>query len=69
MADIETVFIVTGERYAFTSSSLIRQVAAMGGDLDRLRTIVPDLVIERLQAMRERPDNPLARMAHDDTVD
>src|SRR6185503_9127526 len=30
VADIETVFIVTGEAYAFTSSSLIRKVAAMG---------------------------------------
>ena len=34
VADIETVFVVTGEAYAFTSSSLIRQIAALGGDLD-----------------------------------
>jgi pantetheine-phosphate adenylyltransferase len=55
VADIETVFIVTGESYAFTSSSLIRQVAAMGGPLQRLRPIVPALVIERLEAMRLDP--------------
>ena len=30
VADIETVFIMTGESYAFTSSSLIRQIAAGG---------------------------------------
>src|SRR4029453_12915376 len=57
-ADIETGFIVTGEAYAFTSSSLIRQVAAMGGSLDRLKSIVPGIVIERLRAMRDDPDNP-----------
>ncbi|MHC4909420.1 MAG: pantetheine-phosphate adenylyltransferase, partial [Planctomycetota bacterium] len=34
VADVETVFIVTGEQFAFTSSSLIRQIAAMGGSLD-----------------------------------
>jgi len=31
VADMETVFIITGEQYAFTSSSLIRQIAALGG--------------------------------------
>ena len=69
VADIETVFIVTGEAYAFTSSSLIRQVAAMGGSLDRLKSIVPGIVIERLRKMREDPDNPLSRLAHDELVE
>ena len=41
VAGIETVFIVTGEKFAFTSSSLIKQVAALGGSLDRLDSIVP----------------------------
>ena len=39
VADIETLFIVTGEQFAYTSSSLIRQIAALGGSLDRLRDI------------------------------
>lgn len=69
VADIETVFIVTGEAYAFTSSSLIRQVAAMGGSLDRLKSIVPKIVIERLRAMRKDPKNPLGRLAHDQLVE
>ena len=43
VADIETVFVVTGEAYAFTSSSLIQQIAALGGPLDRLKNIVPAL--------------------------
>lgn len=33
---IETVFIMTNPQYAFTSSSLIRQIAAMGGDVSAL---------------------------------
>lgn len=65
VADIETVFVVTGEAFAFTSSSLIRQVAALGGDLDRLGGIVPTLVIERLKAMQSDPNSPLASIAAD----
>src|SRR6185295_16048066 len=63
VADIETVFIVTGEAYAFTSSSLIRQVAAMGGPLDKLKTTVPALVIERMKLKRDDPAHPLSRLA------
>jgi pantetheine-phosphate adenylyltransferase len=69
VADIETVFIVTGEAYAYTSSSLIRQIAALGGSLDRLGTIVPPLVVERLRQMRGDPDNPLQRLAEDANVE
>lgn len=69
VADIETVFIVTGEAYAFTSSSLIRQIAGLGGDLDRLSTIIPPLVIDRLRELRNDPKNPLGRLAHDQHVD
>ena len=65
VADIETVFIVTGEEYAFTSSGLIRQIAGLGGDLDRLRNMVPDLVIDRLRELQVSPDSPLHRMARD----
>jgi len=69
VADIETVFIVTGEQFAFTSSSLIRQVAALGGPLERLRPIVPEMVIQRLRLMREDPNNPLGRLAQDQLVE
>jgi pantetheine-phosphate adenylyltransferase len=69
VADIETVFVVTGEAYAFTSSSLIRQIAAMGGALDRLATIVPPVVIERLAALRDDPANPLSRLRLEHGVD
>lgn len=46
---IETVFIMTGDEYALTSSSLIRQVVALGGDVQSLSTVLPSLVIERLR--------------------
>jgi len=69
VADIETVFIVTGEQFGFTSSSLIRQVAALGGDLDRLTTIVPQLVLDRIKTKMASPDNPLKHMVQDAHVE
>jgi phosphopantetheine adenylyltransferase len=33
---VETVFIMTGDQYALTSSSLIRQVVSLGGDINAL---------------------------------
>lgn len=69
VADVETVFIVTGESYAFTSSGLIRQVAGLGGDVDRLRHIVPGLVIDRLRQLQANPDSALHRMARDTHID
>lgn len=69
VADIETVFVITGESYAFTSSALIRQVAALGGSIDRLASIIPPLVIERMKAKASDPGNPLAGMAKDAHID
>lgn len=43
---IETVFILTGEQYGFTSSTLIRQIASLGGDLSNL---IPENVHNRLK--------------------
>lgn len=47
VAGVETVFIVTNPEYAFTSSSLIKQVARMGGDVSKL---VPPQVLAHLRA-------------------
>lgn len=69
VADMETIFIFTAEQYAFTSSSLIRQIAAMGGPLERLSKILPPVVLEQLKIKREDPDNPLIRMARDQHID
>lgn len=40
-ADIETVFVMASEEYTFVSSSLIREIAGMGGDVSAL---VPNAV-------------------------
>ena len=46
VAGIETVFIMTSSEYGFTSSTLIREVASLGGDVSNL---VPENVVKRLK--------------------
>ena len=46
---VETVFIMTGDQYALTSSSLIRQVVSLGGDIGALGGLLPTIVIEALR--------------------
>src|SRR5207249_9334474 len=46
---VETVFIMTGDQYALTSSSLIRQVVSLGGDVKQLAAVLPDNVVKRLR--------------------
>ncbi len=46
VAGIETVFIMTAEQYGFTSSTLIREVAALGGDVSNL---IPKTIYARLR--------------------
>ncbi len=48
VGNVETVFIMTGDQYALTSSSLIRQVVMLGGDANQLSPLVPDSVVSRL---------------------
>jgi pantetheine-phosphate adenylyltransferase len=61
---VDTVFIMTGDQYALTSSSLIRQVISLGGDIRQLRGLLPGLVIQRLRALKRPirlsadPDSP-----------
>ena len=38
---VETVFLITADRYSFVSSSLIRETARLGGDVDEL--VHPDV--------------------------
>lgn len=65
VADIETVFMITGEEFAYTSSSLIKQITALGGSLDGLTSIVPPQVLKALAEKRLDPKNPLGRLAKD----
>jgi pantetheine-phosphate adenylyltransferase len=46
VAGIETIFIMTSEQYGFTSSTLIREVASLGGNLSNL---IPPNIYKRLK--------------------
>ena len=64
VADIETVFIMSGENFGFTSSSLIRQIAA-GGELDRLNKLLPPVVIEALKQKKKEMGADFRSIASD----
>jgi pantetheine-phosphate adenylyltransferase len=51
VAGIETIFVMTSEQYGFTSSTLIREVASLGGDLSNL---IPQNVQQRLEGRFSR---------------
>lgn len=57
VAGIETVFVMTSEQYGFTSSTLIREVASLGGDLSNL---IPENVHKRLRERFKKRRSPLA---------
>jgi pantetheine-phosphate adenylyltransferase len=66
VGEVETVFIMTGDQYALTSSSLIRQIVSLGGDIRQLRGVLPETVIQRLQKLQKEgrglgpsPDAPI----------
>jgi len=48
VADVETVFVMSDESFGFTSSTLIKQIAA-GGEIDRLGRMLPRPVIDALK--------------------
>ena len=58
VAGVETVFIMTSAEYAFISSSLIREIARMGGDVS---TLVPAQVLGHIRPGRDEgaPDGNL----------
>jgi len=49
VAGLETAFVVAGQSFAYTSSSLIKQIAALGDDLTKLESMVPPRVVEALR--------------------
>jgi pantetheine-phosphate adenylyltransferase len=46
LAKVETLFVTTNPQYSFLSSSLVKEIAMYGGDVDGL---VPDQVLGRLR--------------------
>lgn len=60
VAGIETVFIMTSEEFGYVSSTLVRQIALLGGDVSKL---LPPSVFHRLRKKLDkkahRADNDL----------
>lgn len=49
VGDVETVFLMTSDQHALTSSTLIKQVVDLGGHgTQRLNRLVPERVLEKL---------------------
>ena len=44
--EIETVFLMTGLRWVFLSSSILKEAAVHGGDIEGM---VPEIVFQKLQ--------------------
>ncbi|MCC7387266.1 MAG: pantetheine-phosphate adenylyltransferase [Phycisphaerales bacterium] len=62
VAGLETAFVVAGQSFAYTSSSLIRQITALGRDLTQLESMVPPLVIEALLKKKQARHPVLERL-------
>lgn len=68
VGEVETAFIMTGDQFALTSSSLIRQIVGLGGDVRSLSGILPAVVIAKLREKQQRgglnvemgPDAPVS---------
>lgn len=64
VANLETAFVVAGQSFAYTSSSLIRQITAMGADVSgALSSMVPPLVIEKLREKKKQGHPALERLS------
>lgn len=46
VAGIETVFVMTSEEYGYVNSTIVRQLALLGGDVSKL---IPETVYQRLR--------------------
>lgn len=46
VAGIETVFVMTSEEFGFVNSTMVREVAVLGGDVSKL---IPSLVFDKVK--------------------
>ncbi|MBA2574237.1 MAG: pantetheine-phosphate adenylyltransferase [Nocardioidaceae bacterium] len=54
LSGVETIFVPTSPQWSFVSSSLVKEIARSGGDVDQL---VPSEVLDRLtRRLRSGPD-------------
>ncbi|NIA07378.1 MAG: pantetheine-phosphate adenylyltransferase [Actinobacteria bacterium] len=54
VAGVETIFIMSSEQYAHLSSSLIKEVATLGGDIS---AFLPPPIIKRVKAKFDQHNN------------
>ena len=47
---IETIFLMTSDKYALISSSLVKQIVQLGGDQSRVERLVPENVAAAMAA-------------------
>lgn len=52
-SDIETIFLMTAESYSFLSSTIVREISRLGGDVS---SMVPTLISEELQKIFSKED-------------
>ncbi len=52
MPEVETLFLTPGDQYQFISSTFVREIANLGGDVSKF---VAPLVLERLKAREIQP--------------
>lgn len=65
VAGLETAFVVAGQSFAYTSSSLIKQLTALGKDLTALHNMVPPQVVKALQQKKDHKHPVLQRLLTD----
>ena len=51
--ELETVFIMASAEHSFLSSSAVREIASLGGEV---RGLVPDAILETVREIYSRPD-------------
>jgi pantetheine-phosphate adenylyltransferase len=51
--ELETVFIMASAEHSFLSSSVVREIASLGGDV---RGLVPEGILETVREIYSRPD-------------
>jgi len=62
VAGLETAFVVAGQSFAYTSSSLIKQLTAMGHDMEPLKKMVPPVVVRALAKKKSQRHPVLAHL-------
>lgn len=53
--DIETIFLIPSEEYAYISSSLVKEIGFLGGDIS---TLVPECVVEEIKEFLTKRPTP-----------